>query len=177
MKTSLPAEVVREMEKSQARCAPAAAPRRSLNARHEVTNAGHTPSSIHEMNTTSNSEQYSSDAGGPRTGVVAEDATRQEAGGSRGAGHPSEVAGLASRAEASRGATQGSGAGAQHRSQAGHVVVRSCDNNSDSSATKYVDPNLMSRGKAKLAHVNYTFDQNELQKLAEQTRPFTRDDI
>ena len=53
--------------------------------------------------------------------------------------------------------------------------MRSCDNNSDSSATRYVNLNLIGIGKTKLAHVNYTFDPDELKKLAKQTRPFTRD--
>ena len=51
---------------------------------------------------------------------------------------------------------------AQHKSQAGHAVVRSCDKNSDSSATRYVNLNLIGIGKTKLAHVNYTFDPDEL---------------
>ena len=81
---NLPAEVAQEMERSRARYTPATAPSRYLDVRHEVTDAGQTPGSIPKMNAESNSEQYITPAGGFHTGVVAEGATRQEAGDSSG---------------------------------------------------------------------------------------------
>ena len=172
---NLPPEVAQEMEKPQARCAPAIAPLRYLDARYEVTDTDQNPSSIPGVNASSNHELYTTTTGGTHIGAVAGEATRQEAGASPGAEVPLEAAGPDSGAGPPSGVTQDSGAGAQHKSEARHAAVRTCDNNPDSSATRHVNLNLMGIGRSKLAQANYTFDPDELQKLAEQTRPFTRD--
>ena len=107
---SLHAEVAKELEKSQARRAPAITPCKYLDARHEVTSAGQTPSSGSEVNAKGNFEQYTTASRGSHKGVVTEEATKQEAEDSPGAEHPSKAAGLVSGAEDPRGATQNSGA-------------------------------------------------------------------
>ena len=47
--------------------------------------------------------------------------------------------------------------------------------NSRSSNATNASLNMIAVGKNRLAHVHYMFDPAEMQKMAEQTRPFTRD--